>query len=803
MHLSSKFTWALAACAAAALVACGGSGGSGSTDASVGVTVVDGALRNAIVCLDKNLNEACDSGEPTGRTDASGKVTLVVPATDVGKYPVLAVVGTDAVDADHGAVATAFTLKAPADKTAVISPLTTLVQTTIEATGSSSSLAEATLKDQIGIKVSLFDDFTKNSSTDGVTLGAIARMVVVTTQSQTKTLASAVGTKAIDGSTISARDVGNLIRKRVLANLQTVVEQIADPTVQAAIAAKNPQQIDAALAPLVSTVTASTGLTTTSVATLVGIEKQATAAEATTTPVSGVNLDRLVVTDANNWFVRALTGSVAQNTPDSAGLLRYVDRRFRRSTSSAGVVAAWGHGNDPTRQVDFNWNGSAWVQCPLNYANKVTVRDAQGRATYTYCDNAETGISSRSAFDISGRTLLSVYDEGVAAGYTNFSIPNASSLLGSTVFPTGSKVLYQTNTPLTTAPSYFPGVSNIVRNTSAAVAAGKTTAADTTSACAAITPTTPQTSYTSQATTLESMVAANPGTPCVFQPNTTINVVVSSGSGTTTATVSAGPRAEWWGNSTVSLGTIGTVQTGVVQSPPGAYYTTNTFLRVAFAAGNVAKYYACQQRSTDGSPRNCDAIGTGTYTINTLGDARTMTLDNIPAQAASQTFQRVFVERGGKVYFGFQNKLTPTNLVRLNQPASNAVLSQLSSALGTSTIDPEVALAPTANSYQGDWLLKATSEDYNVDPSTTLRLQAGFSGSAGYVCYDNPAGGFPDTSVTTSCTISGFNPATGAATVTFSDGVATLNFDVNTGTATGSFAPIPSAPAVPIVALRR
>src|SRR5690242_7161120 len=123
------------------IAACGGGGGgstdSSSTPAMVAVTtsVVDGPLQNALVCLDANGNGACDTGEVQGRTDASGKVTLQVAQADVGKFAIIAIVGTDAVDGDNGAVTTAYVLKAPADQTSVITPLTTLVQTHVEATG--------------------------------------------------------------------------------------------------------------------------------------------------------------------------------------------------------------------------------------------------------------------------------------------------------------------------------------------------------------------------------------------------------------------------------------------------------------------------------------------------------------------------------------------------------------------------------------------------------------------------------------------------------------------------------------------
>src|SRR5437016_11397600 len=88
----------LTGCSAALLLAlagCGGGGGGSSdttpvaTTTNVSTTVVDGAIKNAVVCLDKNGNGKCDSDEVQGKTDAAGAVTLAVPNADVGKYPIV------------------------------------------------------------------------------------------------------------------------------------------------------------------------------------------------------------------------------------------------------------------------------------------------------------------------------------------------------------------------------------------------------------------------------------------------------------------------------------------------------------------------------------------------------------------------------------------------------------------------------------------------------------------------------------------------------------------------------------------
>jgi len=781
----SRLLFALAS--AALLVAgCGGGGGgtspaSDSALSSVPVTVIDGVISNATVCLDKNGSGTCDSGEPSGRTDSAGNVILQVEAADVGRYPVLAVVGTDAVDADHGPVTQPFVMKAPADRSAVVSPLTTLVQTAVDNTGASSADAETSVKAQLGINVSLFDDFTKSTSTDSANAGAIARMVVVATQEQSAALASAVGTAAIDGTVITQAALDKAIEQKMLENLSSLVTATSDPRI---LAATTPQAKAEAIAAVAEELVAApgTGLTVAALATVVAINNQAAAGPpAAETPSAGFTLRQLNFTSAQAWFTRVFTSTLAQATPDSSGDIRFVDRRSR---SNSGVIAQWNNGGDPQRQADLHWNGANWINCGLNSEHRSSVRDAQGRNTYDYCDKLETGAGNLASFDISGRPMIDVYNQVTNAGFLNLSIASAPTALGSATFPAGSKLGYQTSTPLTTAPAYYPGTGNIVSNTNAAVAAGKTSASDTTAACASISSSTPASSYQSRATTLESLIAANPGTPCVFGPG---NVVVSTSAGGTT-TLSSGPRNEWWGQSSTSVGIVGTAATGGVQT---SYYTTNVLLRVAFGAGNAVKYLSCQQRSTDGSPRNCDLIGTGTYTVTTLGDARILTMSNPPAQTGALTYNRVFVEREGKVYFGFQSKPLITNTARLNTAATAALFSQL----GLPAVDPDTPMALTQASYQGDWVVTAAGE---TDPSQSTTLRLSGNGTAAQCLYN---GTNPATAET--CTVS-LTPASGAITVTLGDGVfsGTLNF--LTGAVGGTFTPSDTAePAESIVGARR
>ena len=191
------FTRALAAAAAVALSACGGGGGSAINAAlpmtPVTTTVMDGLIQNALVCVDSNNNDNCDSGEIQGRTDAKGQVTLSIPTADLGSAQLLAVIGTDAVDADTGPVTTAYTMKNPAGQHAVISPLTNMVRTKMrkdQALGTETTVAQAEtyVQAQTGLEVSVMDDFISKRVVDEKynTAGKVARLLVESKQESRK-----------------------------------------------------------------------------------------------------------------------------------------------------------------------------------------------------------------------------------------------------------------------------------------------------------------------------------------------------------------------------------------------------------------------------------------------------------------------------------------------------------------------------------------------------------------------------------------------------------------------------------------
>ncbi|MBC7609143.1 MAG: hypothetical protein H7228_06125, partial [Polaromonas sp.] len=586
----------------------------------------------------------------------------------------------------------------------------------IESTGVSSAAAASQVQAQTGIKVSLFEDFTKSTSTDNQAAGTIARLLVVTTQQQSSLLGGSVGGNAIDGAKITKADLDRAIRSKLLEILPALLTALSDPAV---LAATTPAAKEAALLAQATTLvnSTSTGLTTASVATLVAVNNQ----NASTTPVvaeapsAGANLRLLNFTNTSNYAARINVSSLAQATPDAAGLTRSVQRRY---STNNGFTAAWTNlGGSPNRQSDLHFNGSAWVACALNAEDTQPVRDAKGNSSYNSCDNYDVGSSSRASFDVGGRTMLDVYNQINAAGYTNLTIANATTTLGTTAFPANSKLFYQVGTSASTAVAYYPGTGNYVTQYSSPVYTGSTTGCNSSEFSFGSVGTT--------STSLEGMVMANPGTPCNF--------------GTRTFTYNGLPYIsdgadEAWGNGTLEIGRIGnafTTSSSSGATAPG-FYSGNTRIRVAFkgTGTNPVTYYACKERFFNPSPRNCTAIGTGNYTIATKGDARIMTLSNPPLQTTGLGYQRVFVERGGKIYYGYQNNLGTFPSARLNLTATNALFAKL----GLPSVDPEVPLALTQSSYAGEYRLPEpnNSGDYSsifINPNGTI--SSSFTNSTG------------------------------------------------------------------------
>jgi hypothetical protein len=119
-----------------------------------------------------------------------------------------------------------------------------------------------------------------------------------------------------------------------------------------------------------------------------------------------------------------------------------------------------------------------------------------------------------------------------------------------------------------------------------------------------------------------------------------------------------------------------------------------------------------------------------------------LSLTGLPALASALDWTRVFVERGGKVYFGYQNRPMASNKAGLNTVASAALLAKL----GLPAVDVNTPLALTQASYQGTW-------DAYPDPTNPTKIGATVTISSN--------GAFACISTGDNCTLTSFNPATG------------------------------------------
>ncbi|MCW8956459.1 MAG: hypothetical protein OQL09_06220 [Gammaproteobacteria bacterium] len=131
--------------------------------------VADGYLNGATVCLDLNENQVCDTGEPSATSTAGGNYSLDATQAQIDAYPVVVkVIANQTIDEDTGnAVTKAYTLSAPAGKGAFVSPLTTMVQAQVDATGESVDVIESQILTSMGqdsTAVSLFDDYVVKES---------------------------------------------------------------------------------------------------------------------------------------------------------------------------------------------------------------------------------------------------------------------------------------------------------------------------------------------------------------------------------------------------------------------------------------------------------------------------------------------------------------------------------------------------------------------------------------------------------------------------------------------------------------
>lgn len=659
---ANKLALALAGAALLTLAACGGGGGGGGNGSNGGsaggggggtgpvvsttrvpVTVVDGAIQNALVCLDANLNGSCEAGETSGTTDVAGNVVLQVPDADVGKYPIVASVGIGAIDADHGEVKVAYTLKAPADRTAVVSPLTTLVQTYVETSGGTSADAGAALQAQLGLSTSPFADFTKDSTDAGKLAGTLARLIVVVTQTQ---LAATQGATGANNQAVPQAQIDSAINNSLLQQLPQLALAVRDDATlnNAGISVAQKQvQMEAAAQQVADTA----GLTKDNIGAVVATQTQAPAAgPAEEGRVDTVSLRWFDYTDTQNYYLRAFEATAAQNTPDANNKTHFTEIRERRTN---GFLEEWGMGANNWTRPQIYWDGSQWFDCPTNFEHESTPVNAAGESDSVYC-KAVKSRSKRANIDISGRTLIDVvrdiraYPGADASGGAfstwgpNPELSEIQSKLGSTVFPAGSLLSRRTVTDAGGAIYYN-------RNTQARIPSAEQ-------------PMNPN-GATWRAATLDEFVAWNIGN---------------------------------YGGSNDVHGNVAHVLLNRDYTKLNGEAAYKRYM-VAFQPGTFnARFFQCEgdmASRAENPPRNstlyvggqstCAQLLDTTYKIETLGNRRVLSFTAEPAQLSQFGAQayRLFIERQGVAYIGYRDKPQVTKQQRLNGKAAEALLSKL------------------------------------------------------------------------------------------------------------------------------
>ncbi|TFH93238.1 DUF1566 domain-containing protein [Vibrio ouci] len=232
-----------------ALVGCGGGSESDAkisspeskvSAKSLSGVVMDGYLKNANVCLDKNSNSVCDSADGAiVLTDESGHYELPFEG-DVSSYNLLveALSGvTEDMDNPGQVLLSDFTLEAPATRPEIISPLTSMVSSIAQTTGVSFDDVAKSLASDLNVsEQTITSDYVGSSNNESQQIHMLARGI-------TKVLQSAQESSVSGGVTEEHARKGSMQR---LANLD--VAALKQRTDNLSHGAKNTDQALAQIA---------------------------------------------------------------------------------------------------------------------------------------------------------------------------------------------------------------------------------------------------------------------------------------------------------------------------------------------------------------------------------------------------------------------------------------------------------------------------------------------------------------------------------------------------------------------------
>lgn len=184
------------------LVILNGCGGDSSL--SLSGKVIDGYIAGATVCLDVNNNYTCDSGDPSTESEPDGSYSLDYSGSLDGLY-ILAEVGEDATDQDLNVcqdnhVQDSYMLIAPAERSSVITPMTTLVSTEMLKTGKSIDDATQEIQEVYQLSIDPLDyDFKKSQDEDVAEIAKKYVAAIAVVNSALNTSIDVVNTDLSDG----------------------------------------------------------------------------------------------------------------------------------------------------------------------------------------------------------------------------------------------------------------------------------------------------------------------------------------------------------------------------------------------------------------------------------------------------------------------------------------------------------------------------------------------------------------------------------------------------------------------------
>ena len=191
--------------------------------------VADGYLTGAKVCLDLNSNKVCDEGEPSTTSTNGGEFSLDgVTQAQLDSAPLLVEIFVgETIDEDNPGVTInkKYTLTAPAGY-AFISPLTTMVQSEIEESGSSPEEAAGSVQAKLGTTLDLEADYVAGSESGSNAdefkrLHKVAQVTVVVLQNNLELVKDVLA-----NADVSFEDLIGLIVSQVLNSLDTISGEV-------------------------------------------------------------------------------------------------------------------------------------------------------------------------------------------------------------------------------------------------------------------------------------------------------------------------------------------------------------------------------------------------------------------------------------------------------------------------------------------------------------------------------------------------------------------------------------------------